>query len=130
MAEVPRELFVLEAYRELAYIDQDIPLGGGRYLLEPMVIAQLARAAEIGSDDMLLDAGCATGYSSVTLGRLARAAVGVESIPEFVQSARNARKKESPVRRGWIAGPRTLRRGEIAVREEVEVPCLGLSVEG
>ena len=95
MAEVPRELFVPEAYRELAYIDEDIPLGGGRYLLEPMVFARLAQAAEIGGDDVILDVGCATGYSSIVLGRLARAVVGVESIPEFVQSANeNLRKAD------------------------------------
>ena len=44
---VPRERFVPEHLRGIAYIDEDIPLGGGRYLIEPMVLGRLLQLAAI-----------------------------------------------------------------------------------
>src|SRR5437763_17219947 len=76
MLELPREQFVPEDKAALAYLDLDIPVGEGggrasRRLLKPMVLAKLIHATEIRSSDHLLDVGCATGYSSVLLARLA-----------------------------------------------------------
>lgn len=87
MAEVPRERFVPAARSGTACIDEDIPIGGGRYLLEPMIFARMVQAAEIGEDDVVLDVACGTGYSSAVLGRLARAVVAVESQPDMVATA-------------------------------------------
>lgn len=79
METVPRELFVPKAMRAIAYIDEDIQVAPGRYLLEPMVMARLLQAAEIGADDVVLDIGCATGYGPALLARLAASVVGLES---------------------------------------------------
>ena len=38
--DVPRERFVPEAKRGIAYVDEDLPVGGGRYLMEPMVLGR------------------------------------------------------------------------------------------
>lgn len=81
MAEIPRERFVPEDRREIAYIDEDIPLGHGRYLLEPRVFARLVQTADVGASDVVLDVGCGAGYSATVLGRLARAVVALESEP-------------------------------------------------
>ncbi len=78
MDTVPRELFAPKAMRALAYIDEDIQVAPGRYLLEPMVMARLLQAAEIGADDVVLDIGCATGYGPALLARLAASVVGLE----------------------------------------------------
>ena len=43
MRSIPRELFLSPSLRACAYIDEDIPLGGGRVLMEPMVIARLVQ---------------------------------------------------------------------------------------
>ena len=87
MAEIPRERFVPDSRRHLAYIDEDIPIGHGRYLLEPRVFARLVQTAEVSDSDVVLDIGCGAGYSATVLGRLAQAVVAVESVPELIEMA-------------------------------------------
>jgi protein-L-isoaspartate(D-aspartate) O-methyltransferase len=76
---VAREAFVGEAQRGIAYIDEDLEVIPGRYLMEPMVLARLLQAAAPQADDMALDVGCATGYSTAVLARLVQTVVGLES---------------------------------------------------
>jgi protein-L-isoaspartate(D-aspartate) O-methyltransferase len=76
---VPRELFVDEAKRGFAYVDEDLEVAPGRYLMEPMVLARLLQAAAPQPGDMVLDIGCATGYSTAVLAQLAATVVGRES---------------------------------------------------
>jgi protein-L-isoaspartate(D-aspartate) O-methyltransferase len=81
MLDVPRELFVPAARRAIAYLDLDVPVGEPgtpRALLKPMVFAKLLQAAGIGEGDHVLDAGCATGYSSAVLGKLAGTVIALE----------------------------------------------------
>jgi protein-L-isoaspartate(D-aspartate) O-methyltransferase len=84
MLEVPREAFVPQSLQELAYMDESVAAtddaGGrpGRCLLAPRTFAKLVQLAEIGSDAVVLDVGCATGYSTAILARLAKAVVAVE----------------------------------------------------
>ena len=87
MAEIPRELFVPEDGRDLAYVDEDMPIGGGRLLMEPAVFARMVQEAGIGPGDVVLDLGCGTGYSAIVLGRMARAVVAVDSLPEMTAEA-------------------------------------------
>ena len=84
---VPREVFVPKALRGVAYVDEDIPIGNGRFLMEPVVFARLLQAAAIGPDDAVLDVGCGTGYSSAVLARLASAVVALEADAELAQRA-------------------------------------------
>ena len=92
MLAIPRERFVPESKAPLAYLDLDLPVlegrEGARFLLKPMVLAKLIQAAEVGEDDLVLDVGCATGYSSAVLGRLARSVVALD------QDATLARRAE------------------------------------
>ena len=90
---VPRERFVPPALRATAYIDGELPLGGGRYLMQPMVLARLLQLAKIGPEDIVLEIGCATGYGTALLARLARNVVAVESEPELAAQA-TARLRE------------------------------------
>jgi protein-L-isoaspartate(D-aspartate) O-methyltransferase len=84
MGEIPRERFVSARMRPLAYIDEDIQVkdatGGApaRYLMEPAPFARLVQLAEIVPSDIVLDIGCATGYSTAVLARLANSVVAVE----------------------------------------------------
>jgi protein-L-isoaspartate(D-aspartate) O-methyltransferase len=93
MGEIPRERFVPARMRPLAYIDEDILVrdaGGGapaRYLMEPAPFARLVQLAEINPSDILLDIGCATGYSTAVLARLANSVVAVEADPELAALA-------------------------------------------
>ena len=75
---VPRERFVPEPLRGIAYIDQDVALGDGRFVMEPRVLARLLQAAEPGPDDMALDLGCGSGYATAILSRLAATVVALE----------------------------------------------------
>jgi protein-L-isoaspartate(D-aspartate) O-methyltransferase len=91
MLEVPRERFVPASMRELAYIDEDIPLmesaGARRWLMEPMPFTRLVQLAGIGRGDLVLDIGCASGYSTTVLSRLAESVVGLESDAELAARA-------------------------------------------
>lgn len=87
LGAVPRELFVPPPLRGVAYVDEDLPIGGARYLMEPVVFARLIEAAQVGAGDTVLDVGCATGYSTAVLGRLAASVIGLESDPELLAAA-------------------------------------------
>jgi protein-L-isoaspartate(D-aspartate) O-methyltransferase len=85
---VPRERFVPEKLRGVAYVDEDLPLGGARYLLEPMVLARLLQTAQIKPSHRVLDVGAATGYATAILARLAASVVGLEQEPRLAEEAR------------------------------------------
>jgi protein-L-isoaspartate(D-aspartate) O-methyltransferase len=61
LIKVPREVFVPRHLQHIAYADEDIDLGNGRYLAETRVLARLIQAAEIKKSDVVLDIGCGTG---------------------------------------------------------------------
>jgi protein-L-isoaspartate(D-aspartate) O-methyltransferase len=87
LAEIPRELFVPAKLRSIAYVDEALPLGNGRHLMEPLAFALLAQVAEISPKDVVLDIGCATGYSTAVLAKLGVTVVAVEEAPDFVREA-------------------------------------------
>jgi protein-L-isoaspartate(D-aspartate) O-methyltransferase len=78
-SSVPREDFVGSAARGVAYVDEDIDLGGGRFLTEALVLARMIQAAAIGAGDIVLEIGSATGYGTSILARLAATVVALES---------------------------------------------------
>jgi len=92
MMDLPRERFFPEEKASLAYLDIDVPVSGGgqpvRRLLKPMVLAKLIQAAGVTPADHVLDVGCATGYSSAVLARLAGSVVALEADPSLADSAR------------------------------------------
>jgi len=75
---VAREAFVGEARRGIAYVDEDLEVAPGRYLMEPMVLARLLQAALPEEGDIALDIGCATGYSTAIIAQLVQTVVGLE----------------------------------------------------
>lgn len=75
---VNREKFVPKLMRGVAYVDEDIQISEGRYLMEPMVFARLLGVANIQKSDLVLDIGCGTGYSSAVIAGLADAVVALE----------------------------------------------------
>lgn len=87
MGDVPRENFVPRSLRGIAYVDDDIALGNGRHLTEPMVLGRLIEAARIGASDIVLLIGCATGYAPSVLARLANTVVAIEGDADLAQQA-------------------------------------------
>ncbi len=70
MQGVPRELFVPDAYRGLAYADVAIPIGGGQQMLEPRIVGRLLQALRLTPADKVLQIGAGTGYVTACLARL------------------------------------------------------------
>jgi len=110
---VPRERFVPAALRGNAYVDDALPLGKGRTLMEPMVLARLLQTATIGPADKVLEIGCATGYATCILARIAGKVTALESDPRLADAARarlaeqgaaNAAIVEGKLADGWPQG--------------------------
>ncbi|MCB1547064.1 MAG: protein-L-isoaspartate O-methyltransferase [Hyphomicrobiaceae bacterium] len=93
MLEIPRENFSPSAMRALAYMDEDLVVQAGdrdapmRHVLAPRTQALLLQLAQIESGDLVLDVGCATGYSTAIAARLADSVVAVEQDARLVERA-------------------------------------------
>ena len=85
---VRRELFVPEHLRGVAYIDEDLPLGGGRYLMEPMVVARLLQVAAVMPKDAAMVVGAGVGYEAALLSMLGRSTVALEDNAELARIGR------------------------------------------
>jgi protein-L-isoaspartate(D-aspartate) O-methyltransferase len=105
LGNVARERFVPAASRAVAYLDRDVPLGGGRALIKPMVFAKLLQAAGISETDRVLDVGCGTGYSSAVLAELAASVVALEEDAAVAGDALagipNVTSARGPLAAGW-----------------------------
>ena len=84
---IPREDFVSRHQRAIAYIDEDLPVPGGRCMMEPMVLARLIQALAVESDHNILVIGCGTGYSAAVLARVAGSVIAVETRGQLVEKA-------------------------------------------
>ncbi len=87
MLDVPREAFVQSAFASIAYMEEPVPVAAKassgeettRQLLAPRTLAKLIQLAQIDEDSVVLDVGCATGYSTAVLAKIAAHVVAVES---------------------------------------------------
>jgi protein-L-isoaspartate(D-aspartate) O-methyltransferase len=93
MRTVPREAFVPQNQRALAYLDLDLDVGEGgpakRFLIKPVVIAKMLQAADIRDTDAVLVVGCASGYLAALVAKLARHVAATECDPSLVAKARD-----------------------------------------
>ncbi|APX89338.1 protein-L-isoaspartate O-methyltransferase [Brevirhabdus pacifica] len=87
MLSVPREVFVPDAQREVAYMGGNLELGGDRVMLEPRTMGKMLDALDIQPHEVVLDLGCGYGYSTAILARLAESVVAVESDPQMAADA-------------------------------------------
>ena len=87
MMEIPREMFVPNAKRNLAYVDESLALGFRRFIIEPMVVARLLQTLKLKSTDVALSVGAGTGYSIAILGRIVETVVAVEQISSLATNA-------------------------------------------
>lgn len=116
MRVVPRERFVPAAKRGVAYADEDLPIGNGRSVMEPMLFSRLVQLAEVGAGDFVLDIGAGMGYGPAVLARIASAVVALESDGGLADHARAALADDGgadavvvhsgPLAEGWASeGP-------------------------
>ena len=78
MLSIPREDFVPSNLRETAYMGENIELDGGRVMLEPRTLSKMLDVLDIQPHELVMDIGCALGYTSALMARLAGAVVAVE----------------------------------------------------
>ena len=104
-AGIRRELFVPEKLRQVAYIDEDLPLGDGRYLMEPMVAARLLQEAAIERTETVLVVGAGTGYEAAVAAQLARNVVALEEDAELARRARAALVEHAIAAVSVVEGP-------------------------
>lgn len=79
LGELPRERFLPEGLRSVAYADDDVPLGKGRFMMEPMVLARLIQVLQPRGEDKAMVTGAGLGYGAAILARLTRSVVAVET---------------------------------------------------
>ena len=81
---LPREIFVDPAMQMHAYLDEEILLECGRFLLAPMLLAKMVQALNITESDRILDIGAASGYSTALLSKLGKTVTSLIEPPAIV----------------------------------------------
>jgi protein-L-isoaspartate(D-aspartate) O-methyltransferase len=111
MRHLPRHLFVPPAARARAYADEDVPLGGGRVLVEPMVIARLVQIAAVREGERALVVGAGSGYGAALLAACGATVTALEEDAGLRDLARSALAGVAgvslvagPLVEGWSAG--------------------------
>ncbi len=89
LSSVPREKFVPEKYRGMAFADMNIPIGDGQVMIQPNVEARMLQALDPLQHEVVLEIGSGTGYTAALLAHHAQRVETVEIRPEFVSLARN-----------------------------------------
>jgi protein-L-isoaspartate(D-aspartate) O-methyltransferase len=105
LAAVPRELFVPEPLRGVAYVDEDIPLGRGRFLMEPMILGRLLELGAVRPADVALVVGAGLGYAAAVLARVAGRVVALESDHDFAQQAAQTLQSLGIANMAVVEGP-------------------------
>lgn len=85
---VKREAFVPAAYKSLTFIDTEIPLTGGEYMLTPKMEARILQEIAVKKHEHVLEIGAGSGYMAALLAHKARHVTTVEIDPmlkEFAQ---------------------------------------------
>ena len=113
MERAPREAFVPEQYRRLAYADTTVPIGDGEVMLPPRVEARLLQALEIGPDERVLEIGTGSGFLTWLLAQRAAHVTSIERRAALADRARanlaahgagNITVDTGDGRRGWEQG--------------------------
>ena len=86
--QIPRDQFVPDAYRGLAYADIEIPLGHGQHMMFPRVEARLLQALDVRPTDKILEIGTGSGYLTACLANLGGQVVSIDIHEGFTAAAR------------------------------------------
>ncbi len=86
--ELPRDTFVPEKYRGLAYADTEIPLGGGEQMMFPRMEARLLQALDIQPEDKILEIGTGSGYLTACLAKLGKSVISIDINSAMTDQAR------------------------------------------
>ncbi len=112
MRQLPRERFLPAHLASFAYLDEDVPLGGGRALMEPLVLARLVQAAALVESEQVLVVGAGTGYGAAVAAACGArvtaleedAALLAQARPVLAEFAPSVSLVSGPLAGGWPAG--------------------------
>lgn len=90
MRRVPREKFLPPALYSVAYADQDVALGHGRFLMAPLAFARLAQALAPAAGERILVVGAGVGYGAAVLAACGARVTALESDEGLIATARTA----------------------------------------
>jgi protein-L-isoaspartate(D-aspartate) O-methyltransferase len=88
METVPRHLFVPDDIRPRAYDDQALPIGSGRAIYQPYVVALMTALLGLNGDSKVLEVGTGSGYQAAVLSRVAHEVYSIEIVPAVANQAR------------------------------------------
>lgn len=78
IATVPREIFIDEAQRNMAYVDRALPINMGQTISQPLMVATMTQALQLSGNERVLEIGTGSGYQTAILSRLAAYVVSIE----------------------------------------------------
>ena len=87
MAAVPREQFVLPAYRHLAYQNTPLPIAAGQTISQPLIVALMTHLLDPQPGDVVLEVGTGSGYQAAVLAGLVSRVYSVEIVEELATEA-------------------------------------------
>ena len=87
MLRVPREAFVLDELRDLAYDDSALPIAAGQTISQPYIVAMMVEALDLQGGERVLDVGTGSGYAAAVIACIAKKVYSIERIDELAQNA-------------------------------------------
>jgi protein-L-isoaspartate(D-aspartate) O-methyltransferase len=105
LLEVEKEAFVPAALTEAAYVGENLGVAPGRVMLEPRTFAKMLDALDIQQGELVLDVGCAHGYSTAVIARLCEAVVAVEEMDGVAIKAQALLAAKGADNAHVVAGP-------------------------
>lgn len=90
LAAVPREHYVPETYRGVAFADTEIPLGHGQCMLAPKLEGRILQSLAADRSDAVLEVGTGSGFFAACLAHLADNVRSLEIHADLAQTAAQA----------------------------------------
>ena len=122
MSELPRELFVPENERNLAYADEALPIASGQTISQPYIVARMTELLEPRAGERILEIGTGSGYQAAILALLGCQVVSIERHAELAETARER------IRRVGLGGAVEVRVGDGSVGDPGGAPWDGIVV--
>ncbi len=95
LLEVPRHLFVPEAFRSSAYEGRPLPIGYGQTISQPYIVALMTELLEPKPEHVVLEVGTGSGYQAAVLARLVRQVYSIEIVEPLAERARSRLKAQA-----------------------------------
>jgi len=128
MRKVPREQFVPEIERDLAYTDGPLPIGAGQTISQPYIVGLMTEALQLEGGERVLEIGTGSGYAAAILAEIAAEVFTVERIKELADRAADALSDQGYVNAHVRHGDGTLGWAERAPYDAIVVTAGGPKV--